>query len=185
MDKSFDKVYAIEVPKLREGLNELEFEIDNGFFGHFEYSLIKEGSVHIKAAITKYQTHLDAVFQLKGVIVLHCDRCLEPYRHSFESEKRIIFSFIDGTEEDEDEPGEDVIMIAKDEPTILLGSEFYDFISLEAPLRKVPPPDVHLCAPEVLALLGLNAKGEKLEESGKEDIDPRWAKLKKLKEDDK
>jgi uncharacterized metal-binding protein YceD (DUF177 family) len=73
---------------------------------------------------------------------------------------------------------------------IYLAQDFYDFIILQLPLRRVPEASVHLCAPEVLDLLGLKADGSPKDpelavvepEDEEEPIDPRWQALKKLKD---
>lgn len=176
MDKIFDKKYSIELPKLVLGEQEEVFQIDNSFFEHFENSPIREGSIQIKAKITKFNTHLDITFDLKGTIVLECDRCLEDYPHQLKSSERIIYTY---DEKSEKETG-DVILIDKNEPLLLLGSDFHELIFLEIPIRKVPLPSVHKCAPGVLALINnVDADGNRIEE---EETDPRWNELKKLKD---
>jgi len=63
--------------------------------------------------------------------------------------------------------------------------EFYDFLNLAVPIRKVPDSKIHICPPEVLALLGLDEEGAPVssKEESSEEVDPRWAALKKLKFD--
>lgn len=178
MEKSFEKRYAIELPKLKLGKNEDEFHVDNTFFQEFEYGLIEEGTLDIQADITKYNTHLDVTFSFKGEVTLTCDRCLEPYSHQMEFDKRVIFAYDEDLEFNTDE----VIQITEEEPLLFLAADFYDFINLEVPLRKVPEPEVHECPPEVLALL--EGELEEEESDDEDNIDPRWEALKKLKNKD-
>jgi uncharacterized metal-binding protein YceD (DUF177 family) len=180
VDKSFDRTYSLELPKLPLGSSEHEFEIGDDFFGHFEFSPVKAGKVHVKAVVIKYTTHLDVTFTFDGHIQLECDRCTELYPHPIHVTQRVIFTFEDvpGLEEEH----EDIKSVSREEPILPLAEEFYDFINLEAPLRKVPPTDVHLCAPEVLKLLGLDEQGNEIG-GEEEEIDPRWAKLKGLIDD--
>jgi uncharacterized protein len=179
VDKSFDRTYSLELPKLPLGKSEQEFEIGDHFFGHFEFSPVKAGKVHASLVVVKYTTHLDVSFSFDGQIQLECDRCTELFPYPIHVTRRVIFTF-------EDVPGledehEDVKSVSRDEPLLSLVEEFYDFINLEVPLRKVPPASVHLCSPEVLQLLGLDAEGNEVETE--EEIDPRWAKLKGLTDD--
>lgn len=179
MDKAFANRYAIEIPKLRPGLNEDEFHIDSSFFQAFEYSLVQEGQVDIQAKINKYETHLDGIFQFKGHITLECDRCLEPYPHQIDFSVRIIFAYDETLEFDTDE----VILVDREDPVIFLADDFYDFISLQIPLRKVPEAAVHTCPPEVLAYLDGGSEGEEeYSEEEEPELDPRWEALKKLKD---
>lgn len=188
MDKFFDKKYSVELPKLVRGRNEEAFEIDRSFFDEFAYSPIESGELKIAAVFVKYETHLDATFDFDGTVELSCDRCMEPYPHALSFSQRVIFSYDQDIEFDTDE----VILLDQNEPRLLLAKDFYDFILLQIPLRKVPTADIHLCAPRVMEMLGLNPDGspktpeaekEPSEEEGSEEpVDPRWAELKKLKE---
>ena len=176
-------MYSVEVPKLRYGLNQDVFHIDRSFFEAFEYSAIQEGELRVDVEITKYETHLDAHFHFVGWISLECDRCLELYRHALDFRQQIIYSFDEDLEFDTDE----VVLLDESVPVIHLAQDFYDFIHLEIPLRKVPAPQIHLCAPEVLELLNLNPDGSErapivTEEEEEDESDPRWQALRKLKD---
>ncbi len=133
-------------------------------------------------AIDKSTTHLDAKFRFTGEIMIECDRCLEPYPYPLDFEVRIVYSFDEELEFDTDE----VILIEDSTPVIYFARDLYDFIVLEMPLRRVPSTDVHLCAPQVLELLGLNPDGSPKEpeelETEEETTDPRWQALNKLKD---
>lgn len=180
MDKSFDKVYSIELPKLPLGASELEWDIDDNFFGHFELSLVKAGKVHVTATVVKYTTHLDVNFVFDGVIQLECDRCTELFPHHIHSERRVFYTFEDvvGLDKDDD----DVKSVDREEHLLSVAEDFYDFVNLEVPIRKVPPLSVHRCPPEIYKLLGLDEDGNDIEDE-EAPIDPRWAKLKGLIDD--
>lgn len=183
VDKLFERKYSVDVPKLRLGLNEDSFAVDSSFFANFEFSPIHEGNLKVDMVIDRSTTHLDAKFQFVGEIMIECDRCLEPYPYPVEFETRIVFSFDEELEFDTDE----VVLIDPATPVLFLAQDFYDFIVLQIPLRRVPEPSVHICAPQVLDLLGLNPDGSPKEvvEGDSEDedeTDPRWQALKKLKD---
>jgi len=182
MDRKFARQYALNVARLKPGKHEEAFEVGDDFFAHFENSLIEEGSVLITLKMEKYGTHLDVCFLLKGEVTLSCDRCGNPYPHTLQSEERIIYAF----DPDLNFEGYEVMYVDPDAPELQLAQEFYDFINLAVPMRKVPDYEVHTCPPEVLELLGLDAEGQELEDESPADddepIDPRWAALKKLKD---
>lgn len=180
LDRKFARRYSLNVARLKPGKHEEHFEVDNDFFAHFENSLVEAGQVHIRLEMEKYATHLDVAFNLEGEIDLPCDRCGNPYAHSLQSKERIIYAFNPSM----DFEGYEVMYVAADEPQLVLAQEFYDFISISIPMRKVPPQEVHLCPPEVLALLGLDPEGQPLpgDQAEDDEIDPRWAALKKLKD---
>lgn len=176
-----NRQYAFEPNKLRDGSNELSFKIDRSFFAEFEHSLVTEGDISIQVEIAKIKTHLDLILQIAGVLQLACDRCLELYPHEIQATQRLILAY----ESRQDFKNEEVIMIDEDQPWVDLSKEFYDFIHLEVPLRKVPAEDIHVCDETVLRLLGLveDEEEEVPEENPEEEIDPRWEALKKLKFD--
>ena len=184
MDKEFVRRYSVEIPKLDFGENVDEFEIDSSFFEAFENAPVEAGDVHVQALIVKHRRFLDARFTFKGNIVLHCDRCLEPYPYDLEFQQNVIYSYDEKLEFDTDE----VVLVDENEPRLNLSGDFYDFVVLQVPLRKIPPVEIHTCPDAVLELLGLKAKAQTEEEAEvkpeeeEENIDPRWAALKKLKD---
>ena len=182
MDKSFERKYSLEIPKLRLGENEDAFSVDRSFFAEFEHSFIEEGDVEIEVLTVKYNTHLDMAMHFKGVVTLHCDRCLEPYPHEIDFNQKVIYSYSEELEFDTDE----VILIKEHEPILVLVKEFFDFINLQVPIRRVPSPEVHVCDDNVLRMLGLLPPEEGEEEAidEEEEIDPRWAALKNLSQKD-
>ncbi|MEM6270247.1 MAG: DUF177 domain-containing protein [Bacteroidota bacterium] len=181
MDNLFDRKYSVELSKLRFGLNEEDFKIDSSFFSEFEFSQIQEGDLAVKAEITKYIAHLDVTLQFEGNIILHCDRCMAPYPYELKFTQRVIFTSDQEMEFDHDE----VVIMEDGDVWLDLHGDFFDFIHLQIPIRKVPPPELHLCPPKVLEILGLDAQGNEILEAKEEKdevIDPRWAALKKLKD---
>ncbi|MEZ4771690.1 MAG: DUF177 domain-containing protein [Bacteroidia bacterium] len=159
--RAFERDYSINVARLSNGNHELFFEIGRSFFDQLEYSLIRDGDIALKLEIVRYNTHLDVKFNFSGKMVLECDRCTQPYDHSFAEQYRIIYSF----DKDMNFEGTEVLHVDRMEPELVLVQEIYDFINMSVPIRRVPPKDVHICAPEVLALLGIDPD----EESDMED----------------
>jgi uncharacterized protein len=184
VNQAFEKRYSVEVPKLRYGLNKEVFHLDRSFFEAFEFSVIQEADMQVDATFEKFETHIDARLHFSGHVVLPCDRCLEPYPQKMDFNQRIVFSKDEDLEFETDE----VILLDDSVPLISLATDFYDFIHIEIPLRRVPPTEIHLCAPIVLEMLGLNPDGserepEVVEEEQEVDaIDPRWQMLRKLKD---
>ena len=180
MAKKFERLYSFEVPKLRDGENTEQYEVDSSFFHEFENSVLSEGKLDVVATIVKYQRHLDVTFQFNGHVVLNCDRCLEPYDEALDFSQRVVYAYDEDLEFDTDE----VVLIDENNPYLYVGKDLYDFLVLQVPLRKVPSPEVHTCPESVLKMLGLveSEEEEVSEVEEEEEIDPRWAALKKLKQ---
>ena len=178
-DRKFVREYSLNVVRLGLGKHKDSFEIDDAFFAHFEHSMVKNGVVHADLDIEKFPTHLDVGFHISGEVQLACDRCGSPYPHQVDQAFRIIYSF----DPELDFEGYEVMHVNNQESHLELVQELYDFVHLAIPMRKVPPKEVHLCAPEVLEMLGLNKEGEPKEEGEtSKEMDPRWAALKNLKD---
>lgn len=179
MAKKFERKYSFEVPKLRDGENTEQYEIDSSFFQEFESPVLSEGQIQVEAKIMKYHRHLDVTFQFNGAVVLNCDRCLEPYDEALDFEQRVVYAYDEDLEINTDE----VVLIDENNPHLYVGKDLYDFIVLQVPLRKVPSEEIHVCPESVLQMLGEIESPESEEEtSEEEEIDPRWAALKKLKD---
>lgn len=178
MDKDFARKYSVEIPKLDFGENFEQFEIDSSFFAAFENAPVDEGQILVDVKINRLKRHLNAEFHFKGTVTLNCDRCLEPYPFELDFRQEVVYSFDEELEFDTDE----VVLVTEDDPQINFATDFFDFISLQIPLRRVPSEDVHVCPEAVLRMLGL-LETEEEEVDEEEDIDPRWAALKKLKKD--
>ena len=150
------------------------------FFEYFQHDLIRDASVQAVLKIRKNESHLDVTFVLSGKLELPCDRCSELYPHRLEATQRVFYAF----DEDFKAEGQEVMYVDPNEAYLSIMQELYDFINLEVPLRRVPEPEVHLCSPETLRMLGLDEKGDPLPEEEKEEgeIDPRWEELKKLRD---
>ncbi len=177
MDKSFERRYSINVARLKSGKHTDHFSLDRAFFEQYEGAIIENADVQIDLDIIKYETHLDVTFYFKGHVMLPCDRCGEPYLHPINLKERIIYAF----DRDMDFEGYEVMYVSSQESHLVIAQELYDFLTLAIPIRKVPDKNIHLCSPEVLAILGLDEHGEPLDIVPEESIDPRWEKLKELK----
>ena len=174
---SWKNKYNIEFKGLKEGLHEYEFEVNNKFFEHFDESLVKNGDVSVKVTLEKRSAFLKLLFSISGWLELTCDRCLEEYPQDVELETELFIKF---GEETEYEEGDNVIWVLPEEHAIELAQVIYEYVALSIPLRQVHPNETgeNSCNPEMLERLNNITHVEEVEE---EEIDPRWAALKNLK----
>ena len=177
-DKKFAREYSLNVPLLRIGEQVETFTVSAPFFENFEHSLIHQGEINVSIRIQKTKGHMDTDWHITGWAEVNCDRCGEPYPHALDVSHKLIYSFRENVKYDTEE----VINIDPDDTQLSLVQEIYDFIHLSLPMRFVPEPEVHTCDEAVLKALGLiEDEGEDTEDE-EEEIDPRWAALKKLKD---
>lgn len=176
-DRLFRRRYSINVARMKTGAHEEQFEIDQSFFAAFDESEVKDGKLIADLKMDKRGTHLNVLFDIKGEVILECDRCGSPYPHQLETQNRIIYAF----DEEMKFEGYEVMYVDDHEPQLSILQELYDFISLAVPMRRVPDESIHICDEEVLKLLGLVEDTEADTES-EENTDPRWDALRGLKD---
>ena len=185
----FFKTFDIEVIKFKEGRHEIDFQIGDSFFQHFEDNeIVKQGQLTVRVIMEKGSNLIDMSFHIKGSVRLTCDRSLEDFDHPLDFTEKIIYKY--GSEEQE--INEDVIMITRDTPVVNVAQLIYEFILLALPLKKIHPDYRNELDNEDYEGEGGYAYIDKSaaektgddSESGEEEnepIDPRWELLKKLK----
>ena len=164
--------YIINFGKLKLGKHEFEFTIDEDFYKHFEYSLVKKGKVDLLLTIDKQkETLLILNFAFKGYIQLECDRCLDEFEYPVNSEKKLYIKLEENVNENDDE----LIVLEPGAYEVDISPYIHEFITLELPLHKSCDQGGKACNPAMMDYLGhIN--------DAQEDIDPRWASLKNIKD---
>lgn len=166
------KQFVIQFGGLKADQHHFDFEIDDTFFEHFEYSEIKEGTIHVHLELLKEEKVLAFTFSFDGKVTLPCDRCFEPVDLKINGTEHLVVKFGDGYYEENDE-----LQIIPEGVTQFDISPFlYEYIHLLLPVRRVHPEDENgnsLCNPEVIKMLE--------QSSSATEPDPRWEALNKLK----
>ena len=169
--------FSIKLNNLKNGENKFQFSINNELLTKFESDLMENIEAEAQLILTKENTELEANFNIKGIMTLSCDRCLQPFPLPFEANERVLYIFTYKSQENEED---EVFYLPPETTSIDLSQDIYDFICMQIPFKKLPegcPGEI--CPPEIVKVLNLD-KPEGEDDSEKE-IDPRWAKLKDLK----
>lgn len=170
--------FDIQIFKLASGLHEYSFEITDSFFEHFKSETLEHGNLQVQVTLTKSETMIEMNFSIKGSLELECDRSLDHFDFSIDSEKRMIYKLGHGNEELSDE----IMMIDKDSQVINIADLLFEFISLEIPMKKLHPRFVTDEETEgELEAIYFSEEEEGQSDDQEEETDPRWAALKKLK----
>jgi uncharacterized metal-binding protein YceD (DUF177 family) len=166
--------YVINFGNLKPGTHDYSFSVNEDFFSEFEYSLVKKGEIEVQLVLEKQkETLLILNFELKGYIVLECDRCLDEYEYPIDSKHRILVKL--DTKETESE--DDLIFLPIDAYELDVRPLIYEFINLSLPLKKTCEEVGKTCNPKMLDYLDhINDKGDS------DSIDPRWEELKRIKD---
>jgi uncharacterized metal-binding protein YceD (DUF177 family) len=168
--------FIIPVTGLKPGSHPFDFEIDDSFFEHFEYSEIQSGLIRLHLVIEKEDNLLVFHFDFNGHVRVPCDRCYEPFDLPVEGKERLILKF--GS--DFHEESEEIQVVPIGENHFDISPFIYEYIHLILPVRRVHPENESgesTCDPGIISRL------EDLSSSS--GPDPRWEVLSRLKNEKK
>ncbi len=164
----------IDLKGLKEGVNHLEFDLDDTYFKAVDAPEVSRGNVHVSLDIVRNGNDFFTLdFHEVGTVMISCDRCLDLMEQPIETTQRLEVNF--GTENSEEG---DLVTVAEDEGILDVTWYLYEFIALAIPIKHVHAPGKCNSA-MVRALEEYSAA-----RSGEEDeqpMDPRWEALLKLK----
>src|SRR5690606_3145786 len=170
------KQYRIPFSGLAAGKHDFDFEINDKFFDCYEHSLVKKGNLTANVSLQKQETMLIVNFDIKGTIKLTCDVCLTEFDAPVSFDEKLIVKFVN---EEWDNETDEVIILNKTDHELDIANLLYEYINVQVPYyAKCTEQGVNItCDPEMLAKISTE-EGIEIEE---ENIDPRWAALKNIK----
>jgi uncharacterized metal-binding protein YceD (DUF177 family) len=166
------KRFIIPFIGLKVGNHTFNFEIEDKFFEHFEYSEIKKGRIHVDCLLEKQVRMMVLYFDIAGTVRIPCDRCAEEFDQPIDGRQKLIVKFGD----DHKEESEDILVITEKEHELDVSQYLYEYIHLMLPFKKVHGNDENgnsLCNPEVTRYII---------EKEEHPIDLRWEALQKLRD---
>ena len=166
------KTFSVNIIGLSNKPHRFDFEMGDSFFKHYGSEIVPGGQFTAEVVLNKHETFIEADFKIKGTAHLTCDRSLEPFDLSIHADKKIVFKY----GQEEGEINDEIVIISHDRPSLELGQYLYEFIGLEIPIKKLHPKFRDEENSDEDGKLIYSSASEI-----KEEIDPRWEKLKKLK----
>jgi len=164
--RDFDIVFS----GLKLGEHLFTFELNDEFFDFFEYKDHSTLNAVVKVLLNKHNTFLELEFKLKGTVEVFCDRTSEPFIQKIKDKFNLLVKFGDEYNADDDER----LIIPQGEFKINVAQYLYELIVLAIPQKNVHPDVLSgKIDPEFIV-------DEEPESIEKENIDPRWDKLKDL-----
>lgn len=172
------KQYRIPFSGLAAGKHDFEFEINDKFFDCYEHSLVKKGELTAKVSLQKQEGMLIVNFDINGTITLTCDVCLAEFDAPVSFQERLIVKFVN---EEWDQETDEVIILNKTDHELDIATLLYEYINVQVPYyAKCSEQGVNItCDPEMLAKI--STEEETQSDIDTENIDPRWAALKNIK----
>lgn len=174
------KKYDIHIYKLSNGIHEYDFEIRDEFFEMFDGDLVSKGRLNALITLNKSDSMIQVDFNIQGSIELECDRSLEEFDFPIDAVRSMIYKYGD----EEKELSEDVYVIEKNTQTLNVADIIFEFIGLEVPMKKLHPrfqDEEDEDDGSEGSMIYYSEPEEDQNEQDEENIDPRWAALKNLK----
>jgi uncharacterized metal-binding protein YceD (DUF177 family) len=185
-----ERLYNIDIVSLRNGKHDFEYEIDDRFFAAMQESLVEKGTLKVKVELQKSENMIVLQFDTKGEITLLCDRSLEEFQFPIDAQNRLVFKFGEAFKE----ISEELIVLSTGTATINLFQYIYEFIAVQVPFKKIHPKFETDDSEEDVLIYGEvhdyfddeedaseTMDSEEETNSTNEPIDPRFAALLKLK----
>lgn len=186
-------LYKIDLRNLPEGKHTFTFKLDNKFFGDIDGPEIQKGEIEVACMVNSSHDGNEMNFQLKGFVVVPCDRCLDEMELPVDVESRLVVKLGEEYAEESDE----IVVIPVDEGIINLAWFLYEFVALSIPLKHIHAPGK--CNKQMSSKLRkhiarsvddeedddsdnelVTDSAEEDEESGSIGNDPRWDALKDI-----
>lgn len=168
------KDFDIQIYNLSNKVHTYEYKIDSSFFDLFEGDLQEEGTFNIQIELDKRENIIEVDLFINGQYQLTCDRSLEEFELPVSVERKLLYKY--GEEEKELE--DDVNVITKQTQKINIAHFIYEFLLLAIPMKKLHPKYENE-EDEEDEIIYFDESEETTDDE--EQIDPRWAALKNLK----
>ncbi|MBQ2838659.1 MAG: DUF177 domain-containing protein [Muribaculaceae bacterium] len=169
--------FKLPLKSMPIGIHKFEYHLGQEFFTNKESSDIHDANLTVDLSVNHKSDIYDLTFNIKGEITLLCDRCLDEMQQPVDVEYHIVVKYGDEYCDESDE----VLEIPENENYFNVADLIFDTVSLEIPIMHVHPDgECNEAMNEML--MKHQAGGDADIESDEESIDPRWAKLKELSE---
>jgi uncharacterized protein len=169
--------FDIDIFKLSNQKHDYEYDIESSFFKDFENSIVEKGKLKVKLILEKSETFIQSYFHIDGIVELTCDRSLEHYDFHIDQKNKLIFKYAEEFNEITDE----IVTIPKDLQKLSMAQYIYEFIGLAIPMKKLHPKFVIQDDQEDAETILIYTTDTEIPEDKKEETDPRWDILNKLK----
>ena len=171
------KAFDIQFVGLKVGEHIYKFEIDYKFFEYFQYDDFNNVSIIVDVNLVKKSSFLELNFLANGSVNVNCDLTNESYDEKLHASFNLVVNFGDKYNDENDQ----ILILPHGEYEINVAHYIYELIVLSLPQKRVHPgvEDGTLDSDILKRLEDLSPTSVK-NSTIKEDIDPRWEKLKKL-----
>ncbi|SIT95885.1 Uncharacterized ACR, COG1399 [Epilithonimonas bovis DSM 19482] len=169
--------YDIAFSGLKTGKHDFKFEINQEFFDLFETEReFFNPEINIDVLLDKHTTFLEFYINVSGTVQLICDISNDEFSENISNDLKVLVKF----GEEYDDSNEDIITIPHKDSEFNIANLIYEAVVLSIPMKKLAPSVRD--NDEYQKLLDQYSPQITEEDEEEQSIDPRWAALKKLKD---
>lgn len=169
--------YDIAFSGLKTGKHDFKFEINQEFFDLFETEQeFFNPEINVDVLLDKHTTFLEFYINVSGTLQLICDISNDEFSENISNDLKVLVKF----GEEYDDSNEDIITIPHKDSEFNIANLIYEAVVLSIPMKKLAPSVRD--NDEYQKLLDQYSPQITEEDEEEQSIDPRWAALKKLKD---
>ena len=165
--------FDIDLKALTDEVTPLSWELDDQYFNALEEVQVQGGSLHVSGSIRKTVGFFELLLHTVGTVRIPCDRCLEMMDQPIVADLRLVVKL--GAEYNEDD---DIITVDENKGVLNTAWFIYESIALAVPIQHVHQPGD--CNDAMMRVLQEHSAARSSDADAKQEIDPRWEKLKGL-----
>jgi len=127
--------YNIILKDLPAGTTVREFVLDDAFFKKIDSPEVQKGNVKATLTIRKKENAFELLFDLGGVVLIPCDRCLDDMEQLITHKESVLVKFGNRFSEENE-----FVIVPESEGAINVAWFLYEFIILNIPIKHVHAP---------------------------------------------
>lgn len=166
--------FKIDLKSLNEDKTVKTFSLSDDFFEALDASEVRKGDLKVDLTIHRASNFFEFHFHTQGIVYVPCDLCLDDVELDIDSEDTLIVKLGDAYSEEDNH-----ITVEEGEGILDTSWFVYEFIVLNIPIKRVHLPGE--CNTTMIEVLNQHSATRSGEGDGEETIDPRWSKLKEIK----
>lgn len=170
-----DKVYKIPFKGLKLGKHQFDYVIVKEFFESYPNNEFIDTEIAVTVDFNKKDTILELYFKMQGTVRINCDVSGEEFDQLLEGSYELIVNFGNEYNDENDQ----ILIIPHNEYELDISQYIYEMVILNVPTKRIHPGVID----GTLKSKALDKLEELQNRNKKENIDPRWEKLKGLIKD--
>ena len=87
------KLYNVDLKNLTPGIHEFEYLLENKFFVDIDGDQVQKGKVKVYLTVKRSSMMFEMNFQIEGVVMVPCDRCLDDMEIPIDTHNRLVVKF--------------------------------------------------------------------------------------------